>query len=440
MSLLLDALKKAEEAKRQAAAGKAGEGEAAPVPPVARVDLALEPVAPAPATPPQKAASGSPLPDLSAHLASVDADLAAIPNLHEPMRPTATTESRKPPQRPPVEAAAERAASQEAVRNAFAAKRTPPPNRTMLWVALGVSALAATGIGGWLWWQLNAVGSSSLAARPTATSPIGVPPQIAAPATGPVPAGAPTTPPGTTPLSAAPAEPRDDLPPAALPERSTERRTSPTPGTTAAATSAAENESPIRISRGELRVPPALARAYEQFQANDLAGARQSYEQVLKNDRKNIDALLGLAAIALRENNPAAAETLYLKVLEADPKDASAQAGLINLRGQADPSAAESRLKGLLATQPDSPTLNFALGNLYAGQRRWPEAQLAYFNAHTADPGNPDYLFNLAASLDQMHLTKIALDYYKGALTASTGRRPAFDPEQVRARIAELQR
>ena len=431
MSLLLDALKKAEEAKRQGAAGKAGEGEAAPVPPVARVDLALEPVAPAPATPPQKAASGSPLPDLSAHLASVDADLAAIPNLHEPMRPTATTESRKPPQRPPVEAAAERAASQEAVRNAFAAKRTPPPNRTMLWVALGVSALAATGIGGWLWWQLNAVGSSSLAARPTATSPIGAAPQIAAPAAGHV-----TPPAGMTPLAAAPAEPRDDSQHAAIPER----RASPIPGTTAAATSAAENESPIRISRGELRVPPALARAYEQFQANDLAGARQSYEQVLKNDRKNIDALLGLAAIALRENNPAAAETLYLKVLEADPKDASAQAGLINLRGQADPSAAESRLKGLLATQPDSPTLNFALGNLYAGQRRWPEAQLAYFNAHTADPGNPDYLFNLAASLDQMHLPKIALDYYKGALTASTGRRPAFDPDLVRARIAELQR
>jgi Tfp pilus assembly protein PilF len=225
-----------------------------------------------------------------------------------------------------------------------------------------------------------------------------------------------------------------------MPERSTERRAAPIPGTTAAAAAAPESESPIRISRGELRVPPALARAYEQFLANDLAGARQSYEQVLKNDRKNIDALLGLAAIALREGNAAAAETLYLKVLEADPKEASAQAGLINLRGQADPTAAESRLKGLLAAQPESPTLNFALGNLYAGQRRWPEAQLAYFNAHTADPDNPDYLFNLAASLDQMHLPKIALDYYKGALAASNGRRPAFDPEQVRARIAELQR
>ena len=186
-------------------------------------------------------------------------------------------------------------------------------------------------------------------------------------------------------------------------------------------------------------MPPPLARAYELLETNDLSGAARAYEQALKADPKSSDALLGMAALALRSGDFAAAESWYIRALEADPRDANAHAGLVNLRGQADPLTAESRLKGLLATQPDSATLNFALGNLYAGQRRWPEAQLAYFNAHTADTGNPDYLFNLAASLDQMHLPKIALDYYKAALVASNSRRAAFNAEQVKARIAELQ-
>jgi hypothetical protein len=38
-----------------------------------------------------------------------------------------------------------------------------------------------------------------------------------------------------------------------------------------------------------------------------------------------------------------------------------------------------------------------------------------------------------------MHLPKVALDYYKSALAASGSRRPSFNPDQVKARILELQ-
>lgn len=414
MSLLLDALKKAEEAKRQAAAGET------PAPAAAAAELSLEPVATAPV-------QTSPLPDLSVHLASVDADLAAVPTT-PPSRGMAGSEPPPPRQAAPTpKPAASSAADQEAVRNVFAAKRTPAPNRTPLWIALGIAGLGAVGIGVWFWLQLQSVGSSSMAARP-----------MPAPSAGPIAPPAPLTPPPppaspalTPPAPAEPAsaKPASTPPPPAPLESRTERKPP-----------AAEPEGPVRVTRGTLRVPPTLLRAYELLQAGDLNGAAQSYEQVLRGDPKNIDALLGMAAIAVREGDLRTAETWYLKALEADPKDPNAQAGLINLRGQADPATAESRLKLLLAQQPDSPTLNFALGNVYAGQRRWSEAQLAYFNAHTADPTNPDYLFNLASSLDNLHLPKLALDYYHSALAASSGRKPGFDVEQVKARILELQR
>ena len=427
MSLLLDALKKAEEAKRLASApAGAGSPPTAPAPPGA--ELSLEPVhsAPAPtATPP-----GSPLPDLSAHLDTVDADLAAV-STAPPRRPPQTEPKRTPPAaKAAVNPAANPASEQEAVRNVFAAKRTPAPNRTLLWLALGAVALLAIAIGGWFWWQLQSIGSSTMATR--APQPVSAPSQSAPPIPAPLPpqvAYAPAAPiTGTPPAAASAAETQEAQPPLAEPARN-ERRAAPQ----------AEPEGPVRISRGELKVQPALLRAVELLETDDLAGATRAYEQVLRGDARNSDALLGMAAIAIRQNDLRSAEGWYLRALEADPKDINAQAGLINLRGQADPQAAESRIKGLLASQPDSPTLNFALGNLYAGQRRWPEAQLAYFNAHTADPTHPDYLFNLAASLDHMHLPKVALDYYKSALAASGSRRPSFNPDQVKARILELQ-
>jgi uncharacterized protein HemY len=99
----------------------------------------------------------------------------------------------------------------------------------------------------------------------------------------------------------------------------------------------------------------------------------------------------------------------------------------------------ESRLKTLLSNQPESPALHFSLGNLYAGQSRWSEAQQAYFRAHAGEPENADYLFNLAVSLDHMHQKKLAAQYYQSALTAAETRSAAFDRNQVKSRLFELQ-
>jgi len=63
-------------------------------------------------------------------------------------------------------------------------------------------------------------------------------------------------------------------------------------------------------------------------------------------------------------------------------------ANLISLRGQLDPVASESRLKSFIATQPEAALLHFSLGNQYAQQSRWSEAQAAYFKAHSVDPEN----------------------------------------------------
>ncbi|HRD89542.1 MAG TPA: tetratricopeptide repeat protein, partial [Accumulibacter sp.] len=196
------------------------------------------------------------------------------------------------------------------------------------------------------------------------------------------------------------------------------------------------------VFRSDSRRPPSdqtLDRAYDDWQAGRVDEAERAYEQVLRRDPRSADALLGLAAIAVRQGRYERAQNLYLRVLESDPADPTAQAALINLHGGGDGGQSESRLKTLLAAQPDSPPLHFALGNLYSRQRRWSDAQQAYFQAYALDPDNPDYLFNVAVSLDHLRQGKLALQYYRMALSAADLSRAAFDRNAARQRILELQ-
>ena len=197
-------------------------------------------------------------------------------------------------------------------------------------------------------------------------------------------------------------------------------------------------EPSLRISKSRLKLNPAVIRGYAAFVAGDLAAAEREYAQALKSEPGNPDALHGAAAVALRKSERERAEEFFRAAIAANPQDAIANAGLAGLTGSADPIVAESRLKSLIAGQPDQPSLHFALGNVYAASGRWRDAQQAYFSAHVGNPDQPDYLFNLAVSLDHLHQTKLARGFYEKALSA-TGRHPAgFDPSQAAARLRQL--
>ena len=201
---------------------------------------------------------------------------------------------------------------------------------------------------------------------------------------------------------------------------------------------AADPSGPIFFTATKLHHPPALVRGYERFMAGNLVAARSEYESLLKLDPRNTDALHGVAAISLRQGQADTAEEYFKVVLESNPKDELAQAGLIGLKGQADSLRSESRLQTNLVAHPDQPVANIVLGNLYAGQGRWNEAQQAYFNAILSDPDNPDSLFNLAVSHDRLHQPRLALEYYLRALSATDERPFGFEISQIVARLREL--
>lgn len=201
----------------------------------------------------------------------------------------------------------------------------------------------------------------------------------------------------------------------------------------------APDNSDIRVARAvqTSKLSPVLDGAYQAMNKGDLPSAQRQYENALRQDPNNHDALLGLATLAARQNQGPQAAAYYQRLLELDPTDATAIAGLIGLH-QGDAGLSENRLKAVLGANPESAPVLFALGNLYAQQGRWPDAQQTYFRAYSAAPDNPDYAYNLAIGLDRLNQPKLALTYYQRALTLAQDKPAAFDRDVLRKRVLEL--
>lgn len=180
-----------------------------------------------------------------------------------------------------------------------------------------------------------------------------------------------------------------------------------------------------------------LSSAYKNFHQGNEKLAYDTYHQILQQDPNNRDALLGFAALAVRHGNLSLAQQYYQQVLQSDPQNPHAQVGLINTLNY-QPTSSESQLKLLLEKSPQSAYIYFSLGNLYANQGRWAQAQQAYFDAYRYDSSQADYAYNLAISLDQLNQTGAALNYYQQALQLARNQRVNFNQPAVQKRVQTL--
>ena len=414
MSLLLEALKKAEKAKEEAqrrARGETPEPKATP-------------------TAAQSSEARTPL--------EIVAD-GAQANRAEPA--LSLTEDKPPPQPRVERQIAERAAA----RKVFEAKFKEPNPRLPFFITLGALGVFAVGTVIYFWIQLRPpaqlvnlnpkppAGGTQVVATPAPSAPV----LAVAPAAQ---SGIPGLPSATA--TAAPAASAPKPAPRPVAREPEAPLLKPQPRTRAPAPRApASAGTEVSASRAAPQVHPKVGSAYAAYLAGDLAAARADYQQALREEPGNRDALLGLAALDVRAGRHEAAETAYLRLLQADPRDAHAHAALIALRaGRVDPVAAESRVKLMLAENPGAHVLNFTLGNQFAQQGRWAEAQQEYFRAYAAEPDNADFAYNLAVSLDHLRQPSLALQYYQRAITLAKTRGASFQLQVAEDRAAQLTR
>lgn len=206
----------------------------------------------------------------------------------------------------------------------------------------------------------------------------------------------------------------------------------------------------ISFSRRESvsTIEPTLNSAYQAYQSGDFVLARQRYQAVLEQSPLHRDALLGLAAIAVTEDQPGLAMELYSRLLARNPADPVARAGLLELSPAGGPAQQERELRRLQEAHPGVAPLAYALGNFYASRQQWSDAQQHYFRAlqlaKTNSRGegdiNPDYAFNLAVSLEHLNQPRAALSFYREALEQSRLYPAGFSEASVRSRVESLSR
>ncbi|MDJ0904461.1 MAG: tetratricopeptide repeat protein [Woeseiaceae bacterium] len=171
----------------------------------------------------------------------------------------------------------------------------------------------------------------------------------------------------------------------------------PAPAPQAAPPVTTSQAAPLRTDVGD----PAfavLAEAFSAFQAGDIAAAESAYRAALEIAPRHPNALQSLAAILFATNRQDEAMRLYDELLSVEPENSAAAAALLSV----DDDAGVSGVKHLIQRHPGSGQLRFALGVQYAEQSRWPEAHVAFAEALQIEPGNPEYLFNLAVTLEHL--------------------------------------
>ncbi len=207
----------------------------------------------------------------------------------------------------------------------------------------------------------------------------------------------------------------------------------------AATTSSGGGSSTLEISSSKqvAQKDTWLRQAYAAYQAGNDELALELYNKVLQQHPRNRNALLARAAIHVQNNNGNDAIRDYQAILLDNPKDSLAIASLIAVANFS-PQESETQLKLMVREAPDSPYLNFALANAYSAQNRWQEAQGYYFRALQNNPGDPNYAYNLAVSLEHISQPRAAMSYYQRALENFDNGLATFSREVVDQRLETL--
>jgi len=336
----------------------------------------------------------------------------------------------------PAASAAQRSESAahaaQVVFQAKTAHEEAAANRAMLWATIGVIAIVVAAAAAYVWYSLRML-TPQLAAAAAVRPP---------PAPTPLPASGMTI----DELPGAASAPQPAAPPAAPAAAPEPRKESPPPRAANALVSellreapAFREPAPLRLARtpeAKARVPAEIVSGYAALRGGDLGAARRSYQAALAADARSLDAHLGMATVEARSGNRASAAGHYRKALDVDPRNATALAGLAALADYGRAEGLESRLREDIVRNPGSGALHFALANMFASQSRWHDAQAEYFEAHRLEPDSADIAYNLAVSLDHLGQVRLAAQHYRLALEAARSQPAQFDAREVEQRLA----
>ena len=467
MSLLLDALKRAEEAKRaklavERVAASAVEPSSLPTttsPPASSDTARSAQIIPNAATELQLAdyedigAQVAPMPErqseVQARLGGVTRELGLTPV------DTPVIDATEPLISRVAQASKKGNADRDVAKSVFIAKqsaqREEGAGKKWLLPAIAIG-VAVVGAGGWyVWNEISRISKpASVAARPLQTPTVQPQPSSSVqPATAQANVAMPITPPAPVEAALPPLLPPSTEQVALPPSLSTAKsgKSSPTQLDDREQLAKAlkeipsPREEPVSLKLARSLAPPTvpneLLEAYQSLKDANYPLAITRYSRIVQAEPLNLDAQIGLATAFARAGDAVSAARHFRATLAIDPRNAGALAGLLAVN-RTNAGSMEAELKSLVAKHPSSAALHFSLGNQFASERRWVEAQQSFFEAYRLESERPDHAYNLAVSLDHLGKFQLAQEYYSKVLAMPGGASVQFDRASVMRRLREL--
>ena len=137
------------------------------------------------------------------------------------------------------------------------------------------------------------------------------------------------------------------------------------------------------------------------------------YRQLIKDNPKDIEAMLGLASVLSWQKKYQESSTIYQKVRDMRPDIPDGELGLLRLRAwQGEHAAAEEGLKALHSKHPERFDILMLLAQVTAWQKKYKVSVEYYKKALAIHPENPEATKGLATTYKWMKNTKEGVKLY----------------------------
>jgi predicted Zn-dependent protease len=207
----------------------------------------------------------------------------------------------------------------------------------------------------------------------------------------------------------------------------------PAAPTTAAPVTAGKTNAPAP-KKNPREIPPGagplIAEAQRAIDAERFEDAEKKYQEVLRQDEKNVYVLANLAAVQMDQDKSAEAEKSLTRALAVDPQDSASLYMMGNLRlKQEKYDEAIDLLSQSAKINPDKPQTQFFLGKALIQKGNRGPAETALRKAVQLKPGwgEPHYLLAVLYATQQPSYPELAQYHYKRAIAGGTPRNPEFE-------------
>ena len=198
----------------------------------------------------------------------------------------------------------------------------------------------------------------------------------------------------------------------------------------------------VQKTAGANSIPARIIAAQRALSLGRHTSALELYEQLYKDNPKSKQVLMGLAVAQQKSGFTESAIATYEELLKVDSKNIDAMANMLGLIKTQYPSVAFRRLRDLWEQNPNNANIAAELGLMSSSLGQDQDALRYLGVAASLEPNNASHFYNMAVINDRAGVPKNAIELYQKALEvdATYGASRSIKRDQVYDRLAHLRR